>query len=146
MGVVDQAVEDGVGQGGMAEGLVPARHRQLAGDHGRTSLVALVEDFQQIPPALVVERSQPPVVEHQDLDLGERGHQLEVATVGPGEGEFREQVRQALVEGGVALPASDVGQGASQIGFSDAGRAGDEHVLAGADPIAGVKRHQKLTP
>ena len=52
---------------------------------------ATVEDSQQIPPALVVERSQPPVVEDEHLDLGEESDQFEVAAIGSGEGEFLEQ-------------------------------------------------------
>ena len=32
MGIVDDAVEDGVGEGGFADDVVPLRQRQLAGD------------------------------------------------------------------------------------------------------------------
>jgi hypothetical protein len=34
VGVVDQAVEDGIGQGGIAQGVVPVGHRQLTGHQG----------------------------------------------------------------------------------------------------------------
>lgn len=34
MGVVDQTVEDGVGDGGVADLLVPVIHRELTGDDG----------------------------------------------------------------------------------------------------------------
>ena len=34
MGVVDQTVEDGVGDGGIADLLVPVIHRELTGDDG----------------------------------------------------------------------------------------------------------------
>ena len=37
MGIVDQAVEDGVSQGGVADGGVPMFNRKLAGDDGRTA-------------------------------------------------------------------------------------------------------------
>jgi antirestriction protein ArdC len=137
MGVMDQAVEDGVGQGGMAQGLVPVRHRQLTGDHGRAGLIAVIEQVQQVAPPFVVEQSQAPVVEDEHLDLGEGGHEFEVAPVDPGAGQFVEQARQALIQGGVAVPAGGIGQGARQIGFAHAARTGDEYVLMGADPIAG---------
>jgi len=48
MGIVDEAIEDGVGIGRIADDLVPYRYRQLAGDDCRTPAVALLEDFQQV--------------------------------------------------------------------------------------------------
>jgi len=88
MGVMDEAVQDGVRQGRIAEGLMPMGHWQLAGNDRRAALVALVEQLQQIAAALIIEDRQPPVVEHQDIDLGDVGHELEVAPVGPRQGEL----------------------------------------------------------
>ena len=48
MGVVDEAVEDGVGEGGVADHLVPCVDRHLAGDDGRAPSVAVLEDLQQV--------------------------------------------------------------------------------------------------
>ena len=48
MGVVDDAVEDGVGQRRIADDLVPAVDRQLAGDDQRAGVVAILDDLQQI--------------------------------------------------------------------------------------------------
>ena len=48
MGVVHEAVEDGVGQGRLADQLVPAVHRHLAGDQGRPAAIALLHDLQQV--------------------------------------------------------------------------------------------------
>ncbi len=53
MGVVDEAVEDGVGVGGLADDRVPVGYGELAGDQGGPSAVSIFEDFQQI--------SNPPV-------------------------------------------------------------------------------------
>ena len=39
MSIVDDAVEDGVGEGGFADDLVPLRQRQLAGDQDGGVLV-----------------------------------------------------------------------------------------------------------
>ena len=47
---VDQAVEHGVGNGRIADVLVPMRDRQLAGDHGGGAAVAVVDDLQQVTP------------------------------------------------------------------------------------------------
>jgi hypothetical protein len=81
--------------------------------------------------------ARPPVVEDQDIDLGQGGHELEEAPVGMGDGQFLQQAGQALVEGGVALAAGGIGQGAGQIGFAHPGGTGDEDALMAADPVAG---------
>ena len=48
MSVVDQAVEDRICQGGIADNLEPLIHRKLTGDDGGTPTLSIVEDFQQI--------------------------------------------------------------------------------------------------
>ena len=48
MGVVNEAIEDGVGVGGVADDLMPGRHGKLRGDDRRPAPVSLFEDFQQI--------------------------------------------------------------------------------------------------
>ena len=52
MGGVDQAVEHGVGDGSIADVLVPMRDRKLAGDHGGGAPVAVVDDLQQVAPLI----------------------------------------------------------------------------------------------
>ena len=46
--VVDDPVEDGVGQRGVADDLVPVVDRHLAGDDQRAGAVAILDDLQQI--------------------------------------------------------------------------------------------------
>jgi hypothetical protein len=53
VGVVDNAVEDGVGQRRVADDLVPALDRQLAGDQQRADVVAVLDDLQQIAALLL---------------------------------------------------------------------------------------------
>ena len=48
VGVMDEAVQDGIGQGRIADGLVPVLHRELAGDNRGAAAVAVFEDFQQV--------------------------------------------------------------------------------------------------
>jgi hypothetical protein len=48
MGIVDQAVEDGVGERRIADHGVPLGHRHLAGDDGGTAAMAVLQDLQQI--------------------------------------------------------------------------------------------------
>ena len=48
MGAMDDPVEDGVGQGGIANHLVPAIEGELAGDQQGSPVVAIVDDLEQI--------------------------------------------------------------------------------------------------
>src|SRR5512146_222558 len=48
VGVVDDAIEDGVGEGRLADQVVPAVDRDLAGDQRGAAAVAVLDDFQHI--------------------------------------------------------------------------------------------------
>src|SRR5271168_5226099 len=45
IGVVYDAIEDGVGKGGLADDLMPSPHRELAGDQRRTAAIAILDDL-----------------------------------------------------------------------------------------------------
>ena len=62
MGVVNEAVEDGVSDGGIGDDLVPMLDRHLAGDDGRSALMAIVDDFEEIATLLAGKRGEAPVV------------------------------------------------------------------------------------
>ena len=55
IGVVDEAVEDGVGDGGIADDFVPVVDGHLAGDDGRAALVAVLDDLEEIAALVVIE-------------------------------------------------------------------------------------------
>ena len=61
MGVVDDAVEDGIGQGWIADQVVPAIDRNLAGDQRRAAAVAVLDNLEEIPALLRTERFEAPV-------------------------------------------------------------------------------------
>ena len=48
VGVVHQAIEDGVGDGGIADDLVPVFDRQLAGHDGGAAAVPVFHDLQEV--------------------------------------------------------------------------------------------------
>ncbi len=50
--LIEPPVEDGVPEGGVADGIVPVLHGELGGENGAASGIAIVEDFEQIVPAL----------------------------------------------------------------------------------------------
>src|SRR6266436_7247723 len=62
MGVVNQAIEDGVGVGRIADQRVPLFDRDLAGDDGRAPAVAFFEDLEEVMAGTGIERLKPPIV------------------------------------------------------------------------------------
>jgi hypothetical protein len=60
--VVDEPVEDGVG-------IVPIFDRHLAGDDGRSTLMAIIDDFEEIATLLAGERREAPIVESRELHV-----------------------------------------------------------------------------
>ena len=76
MGAVDDAVENGVGQGRIANHLVPAIDRDLAGDQQRSSVAAIVDDLEQVAALLRIERFRPPIIDDQQAGTFERKRSL----------------------------------------------------------------------
>jgi hypothetical protein len=62
---VHDAIEDGIGQGRIADDLVPMVDRHLAGDQDRARVVSILDDLQQVTALLRVQRLRSPIVEHQ---------------------------------------------------------------------------------
>jgi hypothetical protein len=60
MSVMDDAVEDGVGEGWFADQIVPAVDRGLAGDQRGAATVAVLDDLQQVVTLLGAERLETP--------------------------------------------------------------------------------------
>jgi len=67
MGVVDDAIEDRVGQSWIADQVMPAVHWDLAGDQRGATSVAVLDDLQQVVALLGGERFEPPVVKDEQL-------------------------------------------------------------------------------
>jgi len=65
MGTVNDTIQNGVAQGHVADDIVPASHRDLAGDQQRALVVAVVDDLQQVAPLFGGQRLGPPVVDDQ---------------------------------------------------------------------------------
>ena len=110
MGVVDDPVEDGVGDGWLADHVVPLRDGQLGGNQGGFSAVALFEDFQEIEALLVIEGVGAPIVEDEQLDAGELVDEAREAAIETRHGEVFEQARHPQIEHGMIEPAPPGGR------------------------------------
>src|SRR5438128_7754215 len=137
MGAMDDAVENGVSQGGVANDFMPAIDRDLAGDQQGSPVVAIVEDLEQITTLFGIERFRPPIVDDQQAGAFERGHQPRQPAFAARLGKLGEQARGALVEHRAALAAGFVTESASQPRLADTGRADDAAMMVVADRLAG---------
>jgi hypothetical protein len=123
MGVVDDAIEDGVGVGRIADDLVPFIDGDLAGEDSRTATVALFEDFLEVAAGAGVEGVETPIVEDEELGAVEAAHDAGIAAVTACQGEIGEQLGDALVEHRAVVAAGLLAEGAGKPAFADAGRA-----------------------
>ena len=137
VGIVHEAIEDSVGNGGVTDDLVPMLDRELACHDGRAAAVAVFHDLQQVASLIGSCRGKSPVVEDQKLNARQALEESSVPAVTAREGEHIEQPRQPLIEYGAVIPAGLMAQRASDPALADAGRADDEQVLMPIDPIAG---------
>src|SRR5258708_11874211 len=63
--VVNEAIQDGVAEGGVADNVVPMFDWDLAGDNGRGATVAIIKDLQQVAPFGRIENRIEPLLESQ---------------------------------------------------------------------------------
>ena len=106
MGIVDEAIQDGVGVGGVTDDTVPGGYGELAGNDRRSAAVAVLKDFQKIVTGLFVERLETPVVQNQDLNMAQGALQPGVSAVTAGERELCKEPRDTLIENGTVRGGS----------------------------------------
>lgn len=136
------AIEDGIGEGWVADGLMPVLDGQLAGDNCGGAAVAVFEDFQQVTAFRGCEDGKAPIVDDQHVHAGDGFEDAFVAPIPTGKSEGFEHARGALIEDGPPVTASLMAQGAGDPAFAKAGRAGDQQVLMPGDSTAiGKMRH-----
>ena len=135
--VVHQPIENGIGEGRIADDLVPMFDRELAGHHGRAAAVPILHDLQEVAPLFGGHGSKSPVVEDQKFDASQALEEPSVMTVAACQRERIEETRQALIEDRAIIPTGLVTEGAGNPTLADTGRADDEQVLVPFDPLAG---------
>jgi len=123
MRIVDNAVEDGVGEGGIADYIVPAVYWELTGDQCCAVTVTFFGDLEEVMALLRAEWFKAPVVEDEELDATKRAHQARITSVTMGQRQIDEEARDALVEDGPVVAARLVAEGTSKPRFAHTGRA-----------------------
>jgi hypothetical protein len=143
VGVVDKTIEDGVGDGWIADDFVPAIDGQLAGDDDRTGLVSVLDDFEQIAALICFERLGSPIVENEQVETGDRAQHIGVTTVAAGEREGGEETWQAMISDREIVAAGSVAESAGEPALADAARPGDQEIVTRPDPVAGGELEKK---
>lgn len=136
VGVVDDPVEDGIGQGGVSDGPVPVLERELTCDKGSASAGPIFQDLEQVVTLPLGKRGESVVVEDQEIGLLQSVHERGIGPVAASESEGIEQSSEPEVPTGEALPARGLGQGTRQEGLPRSGGPVDQDDLMPADPVA----------
>jgi hypothetical protein len=121
--IVHQAVQNAVGQRGIANLFVPLGDGQLAGQNGRARLIAVFADFQEVAPLAFPERSMRPIIHDQHICAGQSSQLGSQAPIGAGQGQVAKPFGGADEESAAAISASLLGQRAGQPAFPDPSRA-----------------------
>jgi len=82
---MDNPVEDGIGGCRLADAVRPFGDRILTGNKGGLQAVAIFHELQKVPPFLFGQGVNSPVVDSQEIDLGEPAEDLVVTAVAAGE-------------------------------------------------------------
>lgn len=87
---MDQAVQDGISDGGFPNEFMPSIDGELAGDEGGAPIITIIQDFQEIPPFGRGERCETPVIDDEEIEFGQFGQELGIRAVGLGDLEVME--------------------------------------------------------
>ena len=131
---MNQTIQDGIGQRGIPDVLMPVVDRELAGHDAGTVADAVVEKLKQIIPFPRADGRDGKIVDDDDVDLGDRGAALAEATVGMTKVELLEQTRGAHVQRAHPLTAGLVGKRAGEVRLAAARRT--IHIMPGITQIA----------
>jgi hypothetical protein len=88
VGILHQAVEDAVGNSGIADLLVPARDRQLGSEDGGASLVAILADLPDFASLRFTQWGHAPVIDDQNIDATWTCQEVAQAAICSGQGQF----------------------------------------------------------
>src|SRR2546427_11624875 len=136
MGGVNEPVADRVGERGLTDHVVPGLDGELTGDEGRRAFGAILEDLEQIVALGRGERHQAPVVDHEQLGLGQPGEQARVGAVAARDVEVVKQARGPGAVGRVAGAAGALSEGFGEPRAAGPGGPEEEEVAMLGDPGA----------
>src|SRR5262249_61499231 len=75
VGVVDDAIENGIGKGGLADEVVPGFDGELAGEERGAASMAFLDDLHEIAPLTGGEAVWTEVVQNEQIDSGQHAEE-----------------------------------------------------------------------
>ena len=78
---MDETIENGIGQGRITDGVIPVLYRKLAGDDRGSRVIAIFKEFEQVAPVFITERREPPVIQAQQVRLGQGRQEFAIAAI-----------------------------------------------------------------
>ena len=95
---------------------------------------AIFDDLGEVSSLGVAQRREQPVVDRQQVQLGQSGEHARIRAVAPADGHLVQQPRHPDVAGREAPATGALDEGTGQEAHADPGRAGDEQVVMVGDP------------
>ena len=133
--VMEKAVADGVGDGGVLDVLVPFFERALTGDDRGGGGIPILNNLQEIRALGFGQWSQQEVVNDEKLNTGEFGEGLEVRAIGSGLMQGLKEPWSAEVKNGVSGSRGQMSESAGNEALADSGRTRQKHVAVSSDPL-----------
>ncbi len=112
MSVVDDTVEDGIGDRAIGDEIVPVCDRDLGCDQGGLPLIAFFDDFEEVEALLIGKRMCSKVVKDEELDACEFVDETRKGAIETGKCQIFEHARRADIEHGVPEPGGLSAEGA----------------------------------
>lgn len=142
MGIVNEPVQDRIGDSGCGYDVEPVLDWHLADDYGGAPVASGLEDLKDVAGGVGIHRIHAPVINDQEVSLFESCEQCWVGAVGPGKGGCCKETTASEVACGVSHPAGTVCDSTGDIGFAYSRRAGDDDVRVACDETAlGERKH-----
>jgi hypothetical protein len=88
---VDDPVQDGIRECGIAHDGVPVLEGKLTGQEGRPSAVPILHHLEEVTSLGVAQGGQAEIIEHQELGFCQPVEEFGVGAIGAGQGEFAQQ-------------------------------------------------------
>src|SRR6516164_338848 len=136
MGVVNEAVEDGVGISRVADERVPFVDGDLASEDRRAAPVTFLEDLVEVTTSPGVEWFEAPIVEDKELDADKAAQDAGIAAVATGERELGEELGNPLIENRAIVTASLVTERTGKPTFADPGGPAQDQIVVYFNPFA----------
>ena len=129
VGVVNDAVQQGVGVSGIPDLVEPTGHRDLGDQDRRRPVMAVIDHLHQVTPLIGRQARHHPLVDDQQPCARQLGEGRSVPACHPGDRQVVQQPRQAPVQHREAVACRLMPKSAGDEGLAHPGRAGQQNRL-----------------